>query len=72
MSKIVRSLLDYSRTIGKGIEDNDVNELIASAVRELRPLQIRNNVTLKTAFSENIPSAQFSNFSEVFSITVAS
>ncbi len=67
MSKIVRSLLDYSRTIGKGIEDNDVNELIASAVRELRPLQTRNNVTLKTAFSENIPSAQFSNFSEVFS-----
>ena len=67
MSKIVRSLLDYSRTMGKGIEDHDVNELIASAVRELRPLQIRNNVTLKAVFGENIPQAQFSNFSEVFS-----
>ncbi|NQT18820.1 MAG: GAF domain-containing protein [Planctomycetes bacterium] len=67
MSKIVRSLLDYSRTIGKGIEDHDVNELIASATRELRPLQIRNNITLKTNFGGNIPSARFSNFSEVFS-----
>jgi len=66
MSKIVRSLLDYSRTIGKGLEELDPNELIRTAIRNLRPLQVRNNVTVKTNFSENIPRAQFANFSEVF------
>lgn len=67
MSKIVRSLLDYSRTIGKGLEELDPNELIKVAVRNLRPLQLKNNVTVKTIFSDDIPRAQFANFSEVFS-----
>lgn len=66
MSRIVGSLLDYSRTIGKGLEDMDVNELIASAIRNLRPLQVKNDVTVKTDFSDDIPRARFSNFSEVF------
>jgi len=66
MSRIVGSLLDYSRTIGKGLEDLDVNELITSAIRSLRPLQIKNNVTVQTNFSDDIPRARFSNFSEVF------
>ncbi len=66
MSKIVRQLLDYSRTIGKGLEDQDINELIASSLRNLRPLQIKSNVTVKTNYS-SIPRARFPNFSEVFS-----
>jgi len=65
MAKIVRSLLDYSRTIGKGLEDLDINELITAAVRNLRPLQLRNRVTVQTSFDE-IPRARFANFSEVF------
>jgi len=66
MSKIVRSLLDYSRTIGKSYEDHDVNELVASAVRQLRPLQTNNNVTVKTDLSTDVPRARFTNFLEVF------
>ena len=67
MSKIVRSLLDYSRVIGKGLEDLDVNEMITSAIRSLRHLQIRNNIAVNNNFSEHIPQARFTNFSEVFS-----
>ena len=66
MAKIVRSLLDYSRTIGKGLEDLDVNELITAAIRNLRPLQLRSKVTVQTSFNESIPRARFANFSEVF------
>ena len=67
MSKIVKSLLDYSRSVGKGLEDLDLNELVTMAVRNLRPLQLHNNVTVKTVFSDEIPRVRFANFSEVFS-----
>ena len=67
MAKIVRSLLNYSRSVGKGLEDLDLNELVVMAIRNLRPLQLRNNVTVKTVFSEEIPRVRFANFSEVFS-----
>jgi len=67
MARIVRALLEYSRSIGRGLEDLDVNDLIMASVRSLRPLQIRNKVTVKTNFSSEIPKAPFANFAEVFS-----
>ena len=66
MARIVGSLLNYSRTVGKGLEDLDINELITAAIRNLRPLQLRNNVTVQTSFSDGIPRARFANFPEVF------
>jgi len=67
MSKILRSLLDYSRTIGKGLEDCDINELILAALKGLKPLQTRNKVAVKTDFAEDIPQARLTNFLDVFS-----
>jgi len=67
MSKILRSLLDYSRTIGKGLEDCDINELVLTALKGLKPLQTQNKLAVKTDFAEDIPQARLTNFLDVFS-----
>lgn len=67
ISRIVKSLLQYSRNINKKTELTDINQLIEEILVLMTYLQIKKNINVVRNFNPNLPSVNtFNNLDQVF------